>query len=197
MTAPTPPADQIEFPAHKSPLAIFFVVVPTLTIVTIAAAVIQHEMPLYLIALLLLVGGGCIMLAKAAVESLGDVTIDLTGEELVVKRLVGSASYSWSNIESVKTLRPDPTFADIRGEEGTIGIGLFMRNPDKKKEREADAPPDVLIVTRSAEEADKVAKACERISNARRKAMGGGDQRRGGIGSGKPAKAFRKPAVAA
>ena len=196
MTATTPPADQIEFPAQKSPLAMFFVVVPTLTIVTIALVVMQHKLPLYLIALLLLVGGGCMMLAKAALESLGDVKIDLTGEELVVRRLVGSASYSWSNIESVKMLSPDPTFADIRGEEGTIGIGLFMRNPDKKKERDADAPPDVLIVTRSAEEADKVAKACERISNARRKALGGGgDQRRGG--SGKQGKAFRKPAVAA
>ncbi len=197
MNAPTPPADQIEFPAQKSPLALYFAVVPLLTAVTIAVAVMQHELPMYLIALLVLVGGGCIMLAKAAIGSLGDVKIDLTGEELVVNRFIGSASYPWLNIESVKILTPDPTFGAVRGEAGTIGIGLFMRNPDRKKEREADAPPDVLIVARSAEEAEKMAKACERINNARRKAMGGGDPRRGGIGGGKSSKGFRKPAVAA
>ena len=197
MPANVPASDTIEFPAQRSPLAIFFVVVPVLTIVTIAIVVLNHKLPIYLMCLLGVVAIGCLALAKAALETIGDVTLELTGEELVVKRLLGSASYSWSHIESVKKFDPGPTFADTRSEEGSAGIGLFLRDPERKKEREADAPPDVLIVSRNAEEADKVAKACERIANARRKAMGGaGDQRRGAVG-GKSTRAFRKPAVAA
>jgi hypothetical protein len=189
-------AELIEFPAQNQPIAIFFVVVPLATLIAIVVALLLNKFPPYLIGQLLVVAGGCIAMAKFALEGLGSVTLEITPQELIVKRMLGSTSYSWSNIESIKAFNPGATFANGgRSEDGHAGLGLNLRRADKKA-RDVDAEPDVLLVSFGAEDADKISKACTRLENARRKAMGPNtaDQRRGGIG--KPAKGFRRPVAA-
>lgn len=189
-------AESIEFPAQNSPIAMFFAVVPALTFFAVVFALLRNSFPTYLVGQLLVVAGGCLFMVKLALEGLGPVTLEMTPQELVVKRMLGSTSYPWSNIESVKLFDPGATFANSgRGEEAHAAIGLFLRAPDKKA-RDGDAEPDVILISASAEEADKLAKACNRLELARRKAMGGAsnEPRRGGLG--KPAKGFRRPAAA-
>lgn len=189
-------SDVIEFPAKTSPIAVFFVVVPLLTLIAVVVALTRNKFPAYLVGQLLVVAGGCIVLVKLGLEGLGSVTLEITPQELVVKRLLGSTSYPWSKIESAKAFNPGPTFANSgRGEDGHAGLGLFLRMPDKKT-RADDAEPDVLLVSVTSDDTDKVKKACNRLELARRKAMGsaGTEQRRGGLG--KPAKGFRRPAAA-
>ncbi len=179
-----------------SPIAVFFAIVPLLTLIATVVALLNNKFPAYLVAQLLVVAGGCIVLVKLALDGLGSVTLEITPQELIVRRMLGSTSYPWSNIEGVKAFNPGPTFANSgRGEDGHAGLGLFLRLPDKKT-RDSEAEPEVLLVSVTSEDTDKVKKACTRLELARRKAMGATatDQRRPGVG--KPAKGFRRPAAA-
>lgn len=188
-------ADKIEFPGRTSPLTVFFVVVPILIIVLTGWVLMKYRLPIPLMGLLAIVAASCAVLVKSAAEHLGEISVELTAEEVIVKRVVGSASYGWSQIESVKVVAASPSFGDSgRGEEGRCGLGLFLRTAEKK-ERSASDPPDVMVVSRSGEDVGQLQKAAERLSNARRKAVSGGDTRRN-TASRKPAKAFRRPAAA-
>jgi hypothetical protein len=189
-------SELIEFPAQNPPIAIFFAVVPLLTLIAVAVVLLTNKFPLYLVGLLLVVAGGCAFLVKLALEGLGPVTLEMTQQELVVKRMLGASSYPWSNIESVKAFNPGPTFSNSgRGEDSHAGLGLFLRN-QAKGARDVDAEPDVLLVSVPSGDADKITKACNRLELARRKALGNvnSDPRRGG--AGKPTKGFRRPAAA-
>ena len=190
--------EEIEFPAQNSPLAILFVVVSLLTLVVTVYVLAKVKLPTYLFGPLVVVAGSCAVLAKLALEGLGAITLEITQQELVIKRMIGSSSYSWSDIESVKLFDPGATFANGgRGAEAYIGIGLFMRKADKK-ERDPSADPDVLVAAFTSAEADIVSKACNRLDLARRRSMnGGGNDAKRGPGLGKPVKGFRRPAAAA
>ncbi len=190
-------ADRFEFPATNTPIAIFFTVVPTLTTLAIAVAIFKNKLPLFLIAILLVLAVSCILLAKEAANHLGPLTIELTPQEIVVKRLLGSSSYPWSMIEHIKLIDPGATFSDAsRDDEKRAGIGLFFRMPDRK-EAPPDDRPDALLVTRSGDEAAaKLMKACDRMAFMKRNGSG---SRSGKINGTAPAgrKSFRKTANAA
>ena len=164
--ASVPKGDHIEFPAQMPPLAVFFVVAPLLTIVAVTLALMQHQLPMLLKVLLFLLVGSCVALVREAIGHIGEVTIEMTGQELIVKRLIGSASYSWSQIDQVKLVDPGASFSDIRNDDGRAGIGLFLRDAEKK-ERAPDAEPDVVLISRSGDDAGLVIKACERIATAK------------------------------
>lgn len=192
--ASTNSKDKIFFPGTNRPIAFFFVIVPVLTTIVAGTCVYKYKLPIALIGLLLLLIVCCGLLAKAALSSLGDTTIELSAQEIKVQRLVGSASYNWSDIESVKLVDPGVTFCD-NSQEGDkrAGIGLILRKADRK-EAPSDDNPDVLVVVRAGEDVLKVTKAFERINAMKR---GGGTGARGGKPGASPQKAFRKTAAAA
>lgn len=187
-------SEEIEIPAQNSPIALFFVVVPPLLLVAFGYAMMRFALPKPLLGLLALAVGSSLVLFKGALEALGPTTFELTPQELIVKRWVGSASYAWSDIESVKLVDPGATFSDSgRDDEGRAGIGLFMRKTDNKP-RDPEAEPDVILVARSGEEREMIVKASERIAATKRKSMGPVDTRRGPPQLGRSAKSFRRPA---
>jgi hypothetical protein len=183
---------QIELPARNPPIAVFFVVVPALTVVALIATLLGHPLPTPLLAMLLVVGASCLFLIKEAIGHLGPVRIEMTAQELIVKRVLGGESYPWSQIESVRLFDPGATFSDGgRHGEGRAGLGLFLRQPGKA-ERLPDAEPDVLIVSRGGDDAEAVIKASERITAAKRSAGSGRDPRRPGMLGGKATRPSRK-----
>ncbi len=191
--ASTNSKDRIFFPGTNRPIAFFFVIVPVVTTIVAGICVYKYKLPIALIGLILLLIGSCVVLAKAALFSLGDTTIELTAQELKVQRLIGSASYNWSDIESVKLIDPGVTFCDNALEdEKRAGIGLILRKTDRK-EAPSDDTPDVLVVVRAGDDVLKVTKAFERINAMKR----GGSGARGGKPGASPQKAFRKTAAAA
>lgn len=189
--------DILVFQRPPSPLAIFFIAVPALLLLMLAITIANHKFPLPLLGLLAVLGGSCMFWISQAIGEIGTVTIEMTPEELRVKRLVGSSSYSWSFVESVKMFDPDSTMADGgRTDEGRAGIGLYLRDPNKK-ERAPDAPPDAVLVSGIGDLAEHIVKSIDKISNYHRR-MANSD--RGKPGSGvagfnMPKKAFRRPAV--
>ncbi len=199
--------DQMVFPAHPSPIGIFFVAVPGLIIVFIGVCFSIYVLPLILKILLLPVLGSCIYAVKNALDEMGQVTLEWSGQGLTVHRILGSDSYYWSHVEGVELYDPGATFGDLgRHEEKRQAIGLFVRDP-ARKQRPHGSPPDVMVVSRAGEAADKIPKLVERLSNAKR--FGGGkDARKLGAAAatdskGKPAKssksskAFRRTSAAA
>jgi hypothetical protein len=195
MATPNGP-EKFEFPATNTPIAIFFVIVPTLTTLAIAVSLFKHKLPFYLIAILLVLAAACILLVKEAISHIGDVTIELTPQEIVVRRLTGSASYPWSTIESMKLIDPGATFSDAsRDDENRSGIGLFLKVPNRK-EAPANDQPDVLVLTRSGEDSAKIIKLFDRMSIVKRN---GANNRSGKISpqTGNAKKGFRKTATAA
>ena len=194
MSNPTS-GEKLEFPATNTPIAIFFAVVPTLTVVAIVAAIFKNKLPLFLIAPLLVLAVSCVIVAKEAVTHLGDTNLEITPQELVVTRLIGSASYPWNTIESIKLIDPGATFSDAsRTDENRQAIGLFLKMPDRKEAPPNDRP-DVLVVTRAGEDGDKVMKAFDKISIAKRNAGGKSGGKINGPANGR--KSFRKTAAAA
>lgn len=196
--AAAPQSERIDFPARVSPIGAFFVLIPTLILFTIGWTIVHHRMPIYIILLLLVVAGCCGKLLKEAIEDLGPVSVSWTSQGVTVNRLIGSYTFSWSQVEKVEKHDPGATFGDFgRHEDGRAGVGLFIRNPDRK-DRAIDAPPDVLILSRCGSDADKVANLADRLVHAKRFA-GGKDPRRGGVvpagGANRPNKAFRKSAT--
>lgn len=182
-------ATTILLPRGIPPMAAFFVAVPALTILAIGIAVMGNALPLPLTALLAIVVCSCGYWIKIALPQLGDVSIELTAQDLVIKRLTGRSTYPWSQVESVKLFDPGSTMADSsRNGEGRVGIGLFLRSTAKT--RTPDSPPDVTIITGSADTAEPIIKACERITSHHRRGPAGAN----GIGFGRNVKGFRKPA---
>lgn len=191
-----PTSDEIEFPMRMPPLAVFFVAVPILTIIFIVMVLVEYRMPLLLKIFLFLLGGSCIALIREAFNHLGAVTIQMSGQELIIKRMLGRSSYSWSEIEQVKLVDPGASFSDSRHDEGRAGIGLFLRDPEKKV-RAPDAEPDVILLSRSGDDAGLVIKACERIATVKRMSVNGRDPKRTTGLAAKPGKSFRKTQAAA
>ena len=189
-------ADQIVFPARIPPLAVFFVAAPLGTIMAIAVVLFTYKLPMLLIILLGLVGISCIALIKEAVVHLGPTTLEMTGQGLVIKRMLGSECYSWSQIDKVKLVDPGPSYSDSRHEEGRAGIGLFLRGAETK-ERAPEAEPDVILICRSAVDAGPVILACERIATVKRMSVNGRDPKRTGGMAGKQGKSFRRTTAAA
>lgn len=185
--------DKIFFPGTNKPIAIFFSVVPVLTALVAAYSIYIYKLPLILICMLTVLIASCIMLAKAAIESLGDVTIEMSTHELTIRRLAGGTSYPWTEIESVKLIDPGATFgAHALEDQKTCAIGLVLRKPDRK-ETPPDDQPDVLVIARAGDDAAAVTKAYERISAMKR---GGSAPQGKGKGGLAPAKGFRRPAAA-
>lgn len=181
----------IFLPRGISAMAAFFAAVPALTILAIGIAVMRNALPLPLTALLAIVACSCGYWIKIALPQLGDINIEMTAHDLVIKRLIGRSTYPWSQIESVKLFDPGSTLADSgRGEEGRVAIGLFLRSTAKT--RTPDAPPDVTVITGTADNAEPIIKACERITVHHRRGPAGAN----GVGFGRNLKGFRKPAKA-
>lgn len=198
--APKPPAERADFPMRISPIGGFFLAVPALIIVVILWTIAAHPLPIYIIVLLLVIVGCCGKLVMEAIIDVGQVSVEWTSLGVTIYKPIGSCTFTWSEVEKVEKHDPGATFGDMgRHEEGRAGVGLYIRNPNRGAERERDAPPDVLIVSRCGAEAERVAKLAEKLAHAKRFA-GGRDPRRGGAtaaSGGRSAKAFRKTAAAA
>ena len=194
--ASTPATEQVEFATRVSPIGIFFGVVSASVVVCAAITMASHKPPVLLMLLMMGVMGCCIKLLKNAIEDMGQVTIEWSSQALVVHRLTGNSSYSWSQIDSVKLFDPGATFGDHgRHEEKRAAIGLYLRDPERKQLPDL---PDVMVVSRAGEDAEKIAKLCERLAHAKRFA-GGKEVRRVGavaIPAGRAAKSFRRTAAA-
>lgn len=199
MPANAQPQEQVIFPAHVSPIGIFFVVVPVLIMIFGALSLSMMRLPIVLMILLLVVMGSCAVLLKSAVEEMGQVVIDWSGQGITVKTLLASTSYYWSHIERVELYDPGATFGDKgRHEELRMAIGLYLRDPERKQRDESE-PPDVMLVSRTDGSADKIPKLVERLSNAKRYGGGKDARKLGAAGSangGRAARSFRKQANA-
>ena len=199
MPGSTPASEKIAFPARFSPIGAFFVVVTGGIVVCSALAMLGHRVPVLLMLLIVGVMACCLKLLKEAVEDMGDVTIEWSSQGLDVHRLTGSSSYSWSQIDGVELFDPGGTFGDHgRHEEKRAAIGLYLRDPERKQR---PALPDVMVVSRAGEAADKIPKLCERLSHAKRFAGGKDARRLGGHAAspvaGRAVKSFRRTATAA
>jgi hypothetical protein len=189
-------SDLIHIERGKPPLALFFIVVPSLTLVALIATIATQSFPLPLLGLLAVVGICCLLWVREAIGQVGATTLELTKEELKVKRMLGGDSFSWSFIEAIKVCDPGPTLGDSgRHDDVRAGLGLYLKNGGK--ERLPDAPPDVLIVSGSGDLAAPIVKAAERLTSYHRKAAnssgkGGAAQ----AGFNKARKPFRKPTAA-
>lgn len=191
--ASTPSVDKIVFPASYAPIGIFFAVVPILVVLGIAACLVFVRLPILVMLPLLAVAGCCVVLAKEAIDEMGQVTVEWSAQGLTVHRVLGSVSYYWSHMEGVEGYDPGATFGDFgRHEEKRQAIGLFIRDPNRKA-RDAGAPPDVMVVSRAGDAGEKIPKLVERIAHARR--YGGGKDARK-FGAAPPAKSASKPAAA-
>jgi hypothetical protein len=198
--ASTPAVDKVVFPASFAPIGIFFVVVPALVVIGIAACLMFHSLPIFVIMPLLAVAGCCVYLVKEAIDEMGPVTVQWSTQGLTVHKALGSVSYYWSHMEAVEGYDPGATFGDFgRHEEKRQAIGLFLRDPNRKS-RDAGALPDVMIVSRAGEAGENIAKVVERLAHARRYG-GGKDARKFGAAQSnsaagaKPARAFRRAAA--
>lgn len=199
MTGNNPASEKIAFPPRFSPIGAFFVVVTGCVVAFSSVAMFDHKVPVLLMLLIVSVMGCCFKLLKEAVEDMGSVTVEWSSQSLEVHRLTGSSSYSWSQIDAVELFDPGATFGDHgRHEEKRAAIGVYLRDPARKQR---PAMPDVMVVSRAGEAADKIPKLCERLSHAKRFA-GGKDARRLGAhvaspAAGRAAKSFRRTATAA
>lgn len=194
MTATAPTTEKMVFPAHAAPIGIFFIVVPTLVILATAACLLLQRLPFFLIMPMLAVAVSCMVLVKEAIEEMGQVTLEWSGQGLTVHRVLGSVSYYWSHVEAVESFDPGATFGDLgRHEEGRTAIGLFIRNP-MRKERPIGAPPDVMLVSRTGEDGDRLPKLAERLGFVRRYGGGKEARRLGGAAGEAPAKPKTKAA---
>ncbi len=189
----TPPsADKVVFPRSISPIGVYFVVVPSVVVLGIAACLVFQRLPILVMLPLLAVAGCCMALVKESIDEMGQVTVEWTSQGLTVHRTLGSVSYYWSHMEGVEMYDPGATFGDFgRHEEKRAAIGLFIRDPNRKA-RDAGAMPDVMIVSRAGDEGDKIPKVVERLAHARR--YGGGKEARK-FGAAAPAKVESKPAA--
>jgi hypothetical protein len=192
MKTPRQQADLIHFDRGKPPLALFFLIVPCLTLMALVATIATRSFPLPLLGLLAIMGICCLLWIRAALGQIGGTTLELTKEELKVKRMLGGDSFSWSFIEAIKVCDPGPTLGDSgRHDDVRAGLGLYLKNA--VKERLPDAPPDVLIVSGSGAMAEPIIKAAERLTSYHRKAINGSGK--GGAaqaGFNRAKKQFRK-----
>ncbi len=178
------------------PVAVFFLIVPTLIVAMTVFNIMTMKLPIPLIGLLVVVVACCFVWIKSALSELGDLKIEGTPQELRIAGLLGSTSYAWSFIDEIKLVNPGASMSDTgRNDEGRIGIGLFMRLPPGKT-RPADAKPDAILMSGSREEAEKVMDAADRILAYQRKTSVNSRGRRGG-GFNAPKKNFRKTGAAA
>ena len=196
MKTPKQQADLLRFERGKPPLALFFLIVPTLTVLALIASVATRSLPLPLLGLLTVVGVCCLLWIRDALGQIGGTTLELTKEELKVKRMFGGDSFSWSYIEGIKVCDPGPTLGDSgRHDDVRAGLGLYLKNA--AKERLPDAPPDVLIVSGSGDLAAPIVKAAERLTSYHRKATNGtGKGGAAQVGFNRAKKQFRKPTAA-
>jgi hypothetical protein len=196
MKTPKQQADLIRFERGKPPLALFFLIVPALTLMALVATIATRSFPLPLLGLLTIVGVCCLLWIRDAIGQVGGTTLELTKEELKVKRMLGGDSFSWSFIEAIKVCDPGPTLGDSgRHDDVRAGLGLYLKNSGK--ERLPDAPPDVLIVSGSGDLAAQIVKAAERLTSYHRKNTNGSGK--GGAahaGFNRAKKQFRKPTAA-
>lgn len=197
MKTPKQQADIINIDRGIPPLATFFIVLPALTLLSLVAAVATHSFPLPLLGLLSIVGVCCLLWVREAIGQIGSTSLELTKEELKIKRMLGGDSFSWSFIESIKVCDPGPTLGDSgRHDDVRAGLGLYLKNPGK--ERLPDAPPDVLIIAGSGDLAEQIVRAADRLTAFHRKtASGAGKGGAAQAGFNRPKKQFRKPSAAA
>jgi hypothetical protein len=119
-----------------------------------------------------------------------------------VRRITGSSTYYWSQIDRIEVFDGGASFGD--NEERRAGIALYMRDPQRKVAGDApkkvgDAPPDVQLISYTGDMAAKIPKLVERLSNAKRAAGGGKDARRLGAKpaqGNKAGKSFRRSSTA-
>lgn len=194
-----PKSDTLVFPMHVSPIGIFFVIVPTVVILFTGMALWTTKLPLPLIGLLLVVVASCVALAKAAIDEMGAVTIEWSGQCVTIHRVMGSETYYWSHVERIETFDPGATFGDLgRHEEKRIALGLLVCDRTKKGAL-AEAPPNVLLISRVNEDKERIPKLAERLGNAKRN--GGKEMRKLGgaaqAANGKSPKSFRRNSTAA
>ncbi len=195
-SSPSTP-EQIQFPTRFSPIGVYFAVVSSLTITFALATFLSTRLPLPLMGLLLAVIGCCVVLLRNSIEEMGSVTIEWSSQGVTCRRPLGSVSYYWSHIERVELYDPGATFGDFgRHEDGRSAIGLFLRNPANANKPASDVP-DVMLISRVGEAAEKIPKLAERLSNAKRYG-GGKDARKIGVNapvvSPRSSKQFRRSA---
>ena len=184
-------SDILVFVRPRSPIALFFLILPVSIVVMIGVTVVSNSFPLHLLAVLAAVAGSCLFWIKTAAQQIGNVTIEMSAQTLIVRGLTGSQSYAWTDIEAIRLFDPGSTLADSRNHEGgRVGIGMFLRTKDQN--REEGAAPDVLVVTGTKDEAANVIKGCERMIAYQRKVVVGD---RGGFG--RSGKGFRRQSKAA
>ncbi|MGE0628075.1 MAG: hypothetical protein AB7O43_09655 [Hyphomicrobiaceae bacterium] len=186
------PAEAIVFARGFAAMPTFFAVVPVLLLLVIGVNVATNRLPLPLIGLLLMAGACCIVWVSEAVNHLGDVTVELTDQELRVRRLFGSSSYAWSSIDEVRLVNPGPTLSDTsRAADGRAGIGVFLRT-STKAQRNENAEPDVVLVSGAADKAEQIIKAADRIALFQRRIGSGRGTKRVVAGFGGQRSGFRK-----
>ena len=188
------PVDQIAFDRGLAPIAMFFLVVPMLILVMIGITLMTHSFPAPLVALLLVLAMSCLGWIVVSVQEVGSVTIELGAEEIKVKRMLGGESYSWAAIDDIKLLNPGPSLSDSgRHDDPRAAIGLWMKA--EKKDKSADLPPDVIIVSGSGPLAEVIVRSSERIISHFRRG-GGGSEKASVRGFNRGRKDFRRPAAA-
>ena len=172
MSASPPTTDKVDFPTCVSPIGIYFAVVASLIIVFAASTFLTTKLPIVLMLLLVTVVACCFALLKTAIDEMGAVTIEWSNQGVTVRRLMGSVSYYWSHVERVDLYDPGATFGDNgRHAENRSAIGLFIRDPAKPNRPSGDLP-DLMLISRVGDAAEKIPKLSERLSNSKR--YGGG-----------------------
>jgi|LNFM01.1.fsa_nt_gb hypothetical protein len=196
---PTTP-EQILFPTRISPIGVFFVIVSSLTIAFALVTFLSTRLPIPLMVLLFAVVGCCAVLLRNAIEEMAAVTIEWSSQGVTCRRLLGSVSYYWSHIERVELYDPGATFGDFgRHEGGRSAIGLYLRDAAKANKPASDVP-DVMLVSRVGEAAEKIPKLADRLSNAKRFGGGRDSRKIGGVAPAasppRAGKQFRRSAAA-
>lgn len=156
--------ETLEFSARPSWLAMGVVAVAGLIVLVSAYILMVKPVPIALVVLLLAVIGSCGLLTLSALNGVFPAGIEVSSDGLELRRLLGSQSFSWSEVEDVKLVPAPGTFADdpSRGYASRIGIGLFLN--ETAKAREDANLADVVLCVGTDEHTDQLMRLVDRIS---------------------------------
>lgn len=156
--------ETLEFSARPSWLAMGVVAVAGLIVLVSAYILMVKPVPIALVGLLIAVMGSCGLLALSALNGVFPAGIEVSSDGLELRRLLGSQSFSWSEVEDVKLVPAPGTFADdpARGYASRIGIGLFLN--ETAKTREDANLADVVLCVGTDEHTDQLMRLVDRIS---------------------------------
>lgn len=159
----------IELPGARNTFLMVLMAIAAGLVGTITVLILRGQLPIYMVAMLLVVAAGCIAMLAVILDQFVGAKLTVTDDTIAVSRLIGGDVYPWHRIEEIKVIAPTNSLGDDPFAEQTkrLGLGLFLS--DSKRIRDTSLDADVVLCAVPEQRVELLISLVERLNRMRPK----------------------------